>query len=102
LDAATAYLTPSAPRLIAIGGLSGSGKSTLAKALAAHVGPAPGAIHIRSDLERKRLYSLDEMTRLGPEAYIKDANDKVYAILREKAQPCVGRRARSDRRCGVS
>jgi aminoglycoside phosphotransferase family enzyme/predicted kinase len=85
LGAATAYLTPNARRLIAIGGLSGTGKSTLGRALAPDVGPAPGAVHLRSDLERKSLHGVDETTRLGPEAYTEAANDKVYAILREKA-----------------
>jgi hypothetical protein len=40
---------------------------------------------LRSDLERKSLHGVDETTRLGPEAYTEAANDKVYAILREKA-----------------
>lgn len=86
LDAAIAYLAPSAPRLIAIGGLSGTGKSTLASALAPSVGSAPGAVHLRSDLERKSLFGVDEMVRLAPEAYTKAANDKVYATLSEKAR----------------
>ncbi len=86
LDAATAYLAPSAPRLIAIGGLSGTGKSTLGRALAPDVGPAPGAVHLRSDLERKRRHGVDETKQLGPDAYTKVANDKVYAMLREKAR----------------
>jgi predicted kinase len=86
LDAAIAYLTPNAPQLTAIGGLSGTGKSTLGRALAPDVGPAPGAVHLRSDLERKSLHGVDETTRLRPDAYTKPVNDKVYAILREKAR----------------
>ena len=42
-EKATAFLTPAAPRLIAVGGLSGTGKTTLARALAPDIGPAPGA-----------------------------------------------------------
>jgi aminoglycoside phosphotransferase family enzyme/predicted kinase len=86
LHAAIVYLARCPPRLIAVGGLSGTGKSTLARALAPEVGPAPGAVHLRSDLERKRLHGVAETVRLGPEAYTQAANDKVYAILYEKAQ----------------
>jgi aminoglycoside phosphotransferase family enzyme/predicted kinase len=85
LQAAIAYLSPPAPQLIAIGGASGTGKSTLGRALAPQAGSAPGAVHLRSDVERKRLYGVDETTRLGPDAYTKAASDKVYAVLREKA-----------------
>jgi hypothetical protein len=85
LDAANAYLAPAGPQLIAIGGLSGTGKSTLARALAPEAGPLPGAVHLRSDLERKSLYGVDETERLRPDAYGKAAGDKVYAILRQKA-----------------
>jgi hypothetical protein len=86
LDSAVAYLTPNAPRLIAIGGLSGTGKSTLGRALAPDVGPIPGAVHLRSDLERKTLRGVEETKRLGPEAYTEAANDEVYATLRRKAR----------------
>jgi aminoglycoside phosphotransferase family enzyme/predicted kinase len=85
LAAALAYLTPPAPQLIAVGGLSGSGKSTLGRGLAPEVGPAPGAVHLRSDLERKCLCGVDETVRLGPEAYARATSDKVYAVLRAKA-----------------
>jgi predicted kinase len=86
LRAAIAYLTLSAPQLIAIGGLSGTGKSTLGRALAPEVGPTPGAVHLRSDLERKGLLGVDETNRLGPGAYTEEANRKVYATLRNKAR----------------
>ena len=86
LDAAIAYLTPCVPQLVAIGGLSGTGKSTLGRALAADVGPVPGAIHLRSDLERKGLHGVEETERLGSGAYTKEANRKVYATLRTKAR----------------
>ena len=49
------------------------------------LGPVPGAIHLRSDLERKRLYGVGETERLGPDAYTEEANRKVYATLRTKA-----------------
>src|SRR5262245_27761529 len=59
LDAALAYLAPPEPQLIAVAGLSGTGKSTLARALAPRIGPVPGAVHLRSDLERKSLFGVD-------------------------------------------
>jgi uncharacterized protein len=86
LDAATVYLEPGAPRLVAVGGLSGTGKSTLGRALAADIGPAPGAIHLRSDLERKGLHGVEETARLAPDSYSAAAGDRVYGILYEKAR----------------
>ena len=86
LGAGVAYLTPNAPQLVAIGGLSGTGKSTLGRALAPDVGPVPGAIHLRSDLERKSLHGVEETERLGPGAYTEEARGKVYASLRTKAR----------------
>ena len=84
LDAATAYLAPPVAQLVAVGGLSGTGKSTLASGLAPQIGPAPGAVHLRSDLERKSLFGVGETTRLGPEAYTPAAGEKVYAVLYRK------------------
>jgi aminoglycoside phosphotransferase family enzyme/predicted kinase len=85
LDASLAYLAPPEPMLIAVAGLSGTGKSTLARALAPGIGPAPGAVHLRSDLERKALFAVEETVRLGSDAYTEDAAARVYAVLREKA-----------------
>ncbi|HEX5999680.1 MAG TPA: AAA family ATPase [Hyphomicrobiaceae bacterium] len=86
LDAAVGYLSPAAPRLVAVGGLSGTGKSTLARALAPDVGAAPGAVHLRSDLERKAQHGVSETTRLGPDAYTVAASTAVYAALCRKAR----------------
>lgn len=66
------------PRLIAVGGLSGSGKSALARGLAPHLGPAPGALVLRSDVIRKRLAGVAEETRLPAEAYGQQQNMIVY------------------------
>lgn len=86
LQAAIAYLAPCPSRLIAVGGLSGTGKSTLARELAPELGPAPGAVHLRSDLERKRLHGVEATVRLAPETFTPAASDKVYAALYEKAR----------------
>ena len=65
-------------RLIAIGGLSGTGKTTLAAALAPEIGAAPGAIHVRTDLERKWLSGAGEFERLPESAYAQDSAAAVY------------------------
>jgi aminoglycoside phosphotransferase family enzyme/predicted kinase len=81
LAAALAYLRPAAPVLVAIGGLQGTGKTTLARALAPGLGPAPGALVLRSDETRKRLAGLAPEDRLPPEAYTRAASAEVYAAL---------------------
>lgn len=51
---AIASLDRTTPALIAVGGVSGTGKTVLARAVAAEIGPRPGAVHLRTDTERKR------------------------------------------------
>jgi len=73
-------------RLIAIGGLSGTGKSLLARALATGIPPLPGAVVLRSDVERKALFDAGETERLPEIAYTAETSAKVYAVLAEKAR----------------
>lgn len=80
-DLARRLLTPQAPSLIAIGGLSGTGKTSLARALAPTLGPAPGAVLLRSDVLRKRRAGVAETARLPPESYTPDAAAATYADL---------------------
>jgi aminoglycoside phosphotransferase family enzyme/predicted kinase len=86
LDAALSFLAPEPPRLVAVGGFSGTGKSTLAAALAPQINPAPGAVHLRSDLERKALFGVGETVRLAPTSYTPEANARVYHALTSKAR----------------
>jgi uncharacterized protein len=86
LDEAADFLRPPPPRLVAIGGLSGTGKTTLAREIAPRIGGAPGAVHLRTDLERKALTSVGSMTRLPPESYTKAAGREVYRRLFERAE----------------
>ena len=72
-------------RLIAVGGLSGSGKSTLAKGIAPALGRAPGAVHLRSDIERKRLFHVGAHETLPEDAYRPEITLQVYTRLRHLA-----------------
>ena len=79
-------IVPPPPRLVAVGGLSGTGKSVLARALASYVPPAPGAVHLRSDVERKVLFGTAETERAPAEAYSAQAGARAYAALDDKAR----------------
>jgi uncharacterized protein len=82
---ARAALAPRPRRLVAVGGLSGTGKSTLAAGIAPRLGPPPGAVHWRSDVERKRLLGAAETERLPRETYTQEASDAVYRRLLGRA-----------------
>lgn len=82
---ATGYLAPQHPRLIAIGGLSGTGKTSVARALAVRIARCPGAVHLRTDVERKQMFGVDETARLPRETYTRDASDAVYERVLHKA-----------------
>jgi predicted kinase len=73
-------------QLIAIGGLSGSGKSAVARRIARRIGAFPGAVHVRSDVERKRLFGFPPNMRLPDRAYAAEISDEVYAICRKRAR----------------
>jgi aminoglycoside phosphotransferase family enzyme/predicted kinase len=81
LDRALAYLAPPAPVALAIGGLPGTGKSSLARALAPELGPAPGALILRSDEFRKRRFSVAPEERLPPSAYEEPVSRAVLGEL---------------------
>jgi hypothetical protein len=80
---------PSAPVLVAIGGLSGTGKSALARALAPLVMPQPGAVMLRSDVLRKRLFNVGETDRLPKSAYRPEITAQIYEILVQRAERIV-------------
>ncbi len=90
LKLAVSYTEPQQPHLLITYGLSGSGKSTLSAPLAEHM----GAIRIRSDRERQRLFgkgsSGDKTTSggstpIGVGVYGPDASALTYAKLVELA-----------------
>ena len=79
-------IAPPPPRLVAVGGLSGTGKSVLARSLAPFVPPLPGALVLRSDIERKLMFGAAEADPLPPQAYQADVTVEVYARLADKAR----------------
>lgn len=78
-------LEPARPRLVAIGGRSGTGKSTQAAALAPKLGRVPGALHLRSDVERKRMAGVDPMQKLPAASYSAKVTHEVYERLSARA-----------------
>jgi aminoglycoside phosphotransferase family enzyme/predicted kinase len=83
-------IDPAAPKFIAVGGLSGTGKTRLARALAPHIAPMPGAVIVRSDVERKTLFGTGETEKLPEAAYTPDVTARVYAAIADKARRIVG------------
>jgi predicted kinase len=77
------------PGLILTCGLSGSGKTWLARALA----PQLDALHVRSDVERKRLAGLgpleDSRSMPGGGLYTREFNERTYERLRDCASGCL-------------
>lgn len=69
------------PALILMHGYSGTGKSTVARALV----EAIGAVRVRADIERKRLFGLDANHRSGSALdagiYTRTASERTYAHL---------------------
>jgi uncharacterized protein len=78
-------IAPPAPKLMAIGGLSGTGKTRLAHALAPEIEPMPGAVVVRSDVERKALFGVAETEKLPEQAYAAAVSERVYAVLADRA-----------------
>jgi len=81
LQLATTLTRPLPLRLDITHGLSGSGKSTVTQTLM----QTPGAIRLRSDVERKRLAGLDALARsgsgVGQKLYATDTTRRLYAHL---------------------
>jgi aminoglycoside phosphotransferase family enzyme/predicted kinase len=81
LDMGLDCLHPAPPVVVAIGGLMGTGKTTLARALAPELGPAPGALVLRSDEVRKRRRGVAPEQPLPPDAYSETESRAVFAEL---------------------
>lgn len=86
LATAIEHLAPKPVSLVATGGLSGSGKSTFARVCAPGLGAAPGAVVLRTDEIRKRLWNVPSLQRLPKEAYTAEVSEKVYDELFRDAE----------------
>ena len=89
--AGLAGLAPAEPeasglRLVLMFGLAGAGKSTVAAALAERL----GAVRLRSDVERKRLFGASPTARTVPGLYSLDATRRTYERLQELAHEALG------------
>ena len=89
LERATVALAAHTPRLIVMCGLSGSGKTWFARLLA----PRLAAVHLRSDVERKRRAGLDELARSGSHLrsglYTPEATAALYERLAQFAEDVI-------------
>src|SRR5262249_6859671 len=88
-DWALRFMAPPTPVLVAVGGLSGTGKSALARTLAPAIDPAPGAVVMRSDVERKTLFGRAETEPLSSSAYTPSTTLRVYCTIADKARRAV-------------
>ena len=79
-------LSPPTPRLLVTHGLAGSGKTQLTQQLL----QTAGALRLRSDVERKRLFGLapldDSPARVSGGIYGARATQRTYAALLERAR----------------
>jgi uncharacterized protein len=86
---ADSYASASTPTLIITHGVSGSGKTTATEQLVEML----GAVRIRSDLERKRLFGLAPLARtesdVNQRIYAPEATLQVYTRLAEFAETTV-------------
>jgi uncharacterized protein len=85
VDAALAWTKRSAPRLFITHGLPGSGKTFQSQRLLER----EGAIRLRSDVERKRLFGLrmqQDSRALGLDLYNAEATERTYARLLQTAR----------------
>jgi uncharacterized protein len=87
---AAGALAPRMPRLLLMSGLSGSGKTWLARQLAERL----SAVHIRSDMERKRRAGLRELapshSQVAEGLYSAEVTATVYAELAQAAENVLG------------
>ena len=86
LELAAKYARPPRPALLVTCGLSGSGKTTVSQAVLERL----GAVRVRSDVERKRMFGMAPLDRSAAEAvgglYAPRATEATYDRLRGLAR----------------
>lgn len=89
IDLTRTYSAGAPGGLVITCGVSGSGKTTFARRLAQRL----PAIHIRSDIERKRFFGIGRLERSGGERkralYASETTRRTYAKLRAIASGCL-------------
>lgn len=88
IDMAGNYTKPLHPSMTIMCGLSGTGKTTIARKLVAQT----GAIQLRSDIERKRLFDLnpgDSSRDKGIDIYTDSASLQTFSRLKELSQTII-------------
>jgi uncharacterized protein len=89
LALALKFTRPRRPALAITHGFSGSGKTTLTQPIVGQF----GAVRVRSDVERKRLFGLPADARTGADfgdgIYTREASERTYARLAELAEAIV-------------
>ncbi len=86
LSDALTLLEPPTPTLTLVGGMSGTGKTVVSRALAPLIGGSPGAVHLRSDLERKAPPADDAGPDLTADAYSPASRNAVYLRMFTRAE----------------
>lgn len=85
MNLALSYIRPNRPHLMVTYGMSASGKSTVSRSLLELL----GAVRVRSDVERKRLFGLkpedDGQSALGKGIYSTEATEQTYRKLEQLA-----------------
>jgi hypothetical protein len=88
LSLALEYVHPEPPVLLLMNGVSGSGKSVVA----AKLSESGGFVHVRSDIERKRLFGIAPLLGSRPsgiDIYTREATEQTYRILLDAAESAI-------------
>jgi|AntRauMFilla1563_2_1112583.scaffolds.fasta_scaffold01318_3 aminoglycoside phosphotransferase family enzyme/predicted kinase len=85
LNDALTSLQPPAPTLVLVGGISGTGKTAVSRALAPLIGGSCGAVHLRTDLERKATQGKDIHSDLSLAEYAPASRNAIYKRMFNRA-----------------